>query len=883
MKAVGRYLVLVIFLGVDSASAYTLIKDNQGVARKWFSNQMPVTYRINTSINEPSVPGTEEFQEIRNGAAQWPAVTSALTLYDAGSTGAVGTRYDQQNTVTMQDTTGELSGNTLAATFIYMNGTQTQTISGQAFKNMTDCDIIFADGWNFGTHDDVVASGCVDDTSVWAVSAHEFGHLLGLDHSGNGSATMFASIPACSASKESLAGDDINGIRFIYPSGSSLSADFVGSPLTGAAPLQVQFTDQSSGSPTNWLWSFGDSTGSYLQNPQHTYNNPGTYTVQLTASRGSSSDTETKVDYITVTDAPPNPDFTANPTIGGAPLAVQFTNQTTGNATNYSWSFGDGTTSGFANPTHSFAALGTYTVSLTATGPGGSATETKVDYIQVVPPPTPDFVGSPTDGLFPLAVSFSSLTTGNVSSVSWDFGDGNTSTATDPQHTYTAYGTFDVSLTAAGPGGTATETKLGYVTTHEVIPDFEATPRIGQPPLTVQFGDLSLGSATGWQWDFGDGGTSTLQNPSHDYLALGRYDVSLTVTGPTTAESLTRTDYVLVSQVAPANLITGPGPDPQAPPQLLAFDALAQPDGATDIQAYGVPGYGVNAGGGDLDGTAPDELLSGPGPGAVFGPQVRAFRVGSAPVSKVNFYAYGTLRFGVAASGTNLDGDVFAEMLSAAGPGAVFGPHVRGWSFDAVQLQPLARVNFFAYATLKYGVNVGRGLLDSDSVWDILTAPGPGSAFGPQVRAFRLNPGFSSIAKINFFAFPELEYGGRVDAVELDADGFDELLVGRGPGPALLTQTTGFDFDDASVAPIPSLNFESFSGALYGVEPHGGDLDGDTAGEIVVSRGADPAGDARARAMDYAGATPTPIPSLDFIPYATTSYGLHVAVAELGF
>jgi PKD repeat protein len=171
--------------------------------------------------------------------------------------------------------------------------------------------------------------------------------------------------------------------------GQAPVADFSASPTTGDAPLNVSFADSSTGNPTSWSWDFGDGSSSTAQNPSHTYTTPGTYTVKLTASNGSGSDTKTGSDYITVT-APPNPptaDFGASPTSGEAPLNVSFTDSSTGNPTSWSWDFGDGTSSTGQNPTHTYTAAGTYTVSLTASNAAGPDTKTRTDYISVSAPP----------------------------------------------------------------------------------------------------------------------------------------------------------------------------------------------------------------------------------------------------------------------------------------------------------------------------------------------------------------------------------------------------------------------------------------------------------------------------------------------------------------
>jgi PKD repeat protein len=177
-----------------------------------------------------------------------------------------------------------------------------------------------------------------------------------------------------------------------YSSGTNPPvADFSGTPTSGDAPLTVNFTDATTGAPTSWNWDFGDGTGtSTQQNPSYTYNTAGTYTVSLTATNAYGSDTETKVNYITVTAPPQDPPvaaFAGSPTSGDAPLAVQFTDQSTNGPTSWSWDFGDGVgTSTAQNPSYTYQNVGTYTVSLTATNAYGSDTETKVDYITVTEP-----------------------------------------------------------------------------------------------------------------------------------------------------------------------------------------------------------------------------------------------------------------------------------------------------------------------------------------------------------------------------------------------------------------------------------------------------------------------------------------------------------------
>ena len=151
--------------------------------------------------------------------------------------------------------------------------------------------------------------------------------------------------------------------------------DFSGTPTSGVNPLEVSFTDLSQstgGGITDWLWDFGDGGSSALQNPAHSYNSDGNYTVSLTVTNINGSATETKTNYISVADLPPTADFSGTPTSGTKPLEVSFTDESPGTVTSYDWDFGDGETSTDPNPTHTYDNAGQYTVKLTVTGPGGS-------------------------------------------------------------------------------------------------------------------------------------------------------------------------------------------------------------------------------------------------------------------------------------------------------------------------------------------------------------------------------------------------------------------------------------------------------------------------------------------------------------------------------
>jgi PKD repeat protein len=161
------------------------------------------------------------------------------------------------------------------------------------------------------------------------------------------------------------------------------TAEFIGTPASGFAPLDVQFTDLSVDSVSSWLWFFGDGETAFVQNPLHTYDTPGTYTVKLQISGPGGNGEEEKINYITVNSHDIQADFAGTPTTGQAPLMVAFTDLSIGNINTWEWDFGDGGSANEQNPSHEYTSTGSFTVSLTITGPAGSSTETKTDYILI--------------------------------------------------------------------------------------------------------------------------------------------------------------------------------------------------------------------------------------------------------------------------------------------------------------------------------------------------------------------------------------------------------------------------------------------------------------------------------------------------------------------
>lgn len=165
--------------------------------------------------------------------------------------------------------------------------------------------------------------------------------------------------------------------------------------------------------------------------------------------------------------------------------------------------------------------------------------------------PVSSFVSTTTSGTAPLTVQFVDSSTYSPTSWTWSFGDGGTSNTQSPLHTYTAAGTYTVTLTTRNADGSNTVSQAGYVTVTAMkvapLASFVSAVTSGTAPLTIQFVDSSINSPTSWAWSFGDGGTSTEQNPSHTYTSAGTYTVTLTATNAGGSNTESESGYVTVS------------------------------------------------------------------------------------------------------------------------------------------------------------------------------------------------------------------------------------------------------------------------------------------------------------------------------------------------
>ncbi len=333
----------------------------------------------------------------------------------------------------------------------------------------------------------------------------------------------------------------------------------------------VSFSDSSGGNVVNWEWDFGDGKTSNNKNPSHTYEKPGVYYVCLTIAcdNGCTSSYCEKVP-VGQTDSCKAyfdviyPDCYASNAADCISNHVAFLDKSVGGVTKWHWDFGDGQSSEIQNPVHLYDQPGAFEVCLTIKTKSG-CTDTYCDTVYIrLPKCQADFTWKPLRcGDYSSrclgAYQFVDMSIGELINWNWDFGDGDTSSLQNPVHIFKNDGIYPISLSIATAYG-CTDTHLdtliiGDTTQPRCKADFRWDPllclsSILPCPNSFSFTDLSIGKITDWYWQFGDGDTSTFQNPVHRYENDGRYTVSLTINTSNGCTD-TKTDTLLAGDTIP--------------------------------------------------------------------------------------------------------------------------------------------------------------------------------------------------------------------------------------------------------------------------------------------------------------------------------------------
>lgn len=345
---------------------------------------------------------------------------------------------------------------------------------------------------------------------------------------------------------------------------AQVTADFNASPTQACPPALIQFTSTSSGNPTSYIWDFGDGTGtSSLQNPSHNYANSGLYTVTLTVSNGSSTDSEIKTDYIRVF-VTPQASFTISEDSICSGGSITFTSTSTpgdGAINQYQWNFNDGSSpvTGVSGTTHQFNNGGTTTQSFAPVlviNDVNGCNSSFNDTLWVFPVPTADFyVNQISSCTAPATINFTNTST-NTTLYNWDFGDpgsgaNNTSTLVNPSHTYASTGTYTIVLTSGFSG--CNDVHSQTITIAQPNANFSASDTVICLYDAVQF--TNTGSTGVYSWYFDDAASgmnnySALQDPTHAFSSPGIHQVRLIVSVGSCSDTLTRTITVRTPPVA---------------------------------------------------------------------------------------------------------------------------------------------------------------------------------------------------------------------------------------------------------------------------------------------------------------------------------------------
>ena len=291
---------------------------------------------------------------------------------------------------------------------------------------------------------------------------------------------------------------------------------------------KVKFQDKSQGPVEIYYWNFGNGRFSKDKNPVITYDKNGIYNVSLTVIDSNQTCMDIAIKEIQVGAINCSADFDYY--IDSVKTTAYFQNRNIGKTTEVLWIFGDGTYSSKLNPKHKFPAPGYYNVSLYTFDMETACMDFYEEYLLIGSAGIDcksNFIFQPSDD--GLTVRFKENSLGNIQSQVWNFGDGTKSNVQNPVHTYEKSGYYLTCLTVQNNFGIRNMSCKWVPAVSEsesdCRTDFFFT--VDSVNLTVRFNDNSFGEPDSWLWDFGDGNTSTMQNPVHSYGEKGYYKVKL--------------------------------------------------------------------------------------------------------------------------------------------------------------------------------------------------------------------------------------------------------------------------------------------------------------------------------------------------------------------
>lgn len=337
-------------------------------------------------------------------------------------------------------------------------------------------------------------------------------------------------------------------------------ANFIADNTNIPSSNYIYFTDQSSGIPTSWNWSFPGGSPSYSSSsaPSIYYSTPGTYNVKLIVSNSYGKDSISKNGYITVGGSTkPVADFYASSTKVTTGSYVYFYSSSTNSPTSYKWTFTGGTPSSSSSnyPYVIYNSPGLYTVKLVVSNAAGSDSVVKTQYMTVtsLPKPVANFYVSNNNVIIGNSVTFYSNSGNNPTSFKWTFTGGTppTSTYSSTYVTYNTTGTYPVKLVVANASGSDSITKTDFITVSlppKPVASFYADITNAVVGTYINFTDNSVNNPTSRKWTFtgGSPSMSTSSYPSVVYNTPGTYSVKLVVANAGGKDSITKTGYITI-------------------------------------------------------------------------------------------------------------------------------------------------------------------------------------------------------------------------------------------------------------------------------------------------------------------------------------------------
>ena len=329
------------------------------------------------------------------------------------------------------------------------------------------------------------------------------------------------------------------------------NADFGFFPTTNVNEFQFNIVGANS-STVKYYWIFGDGNYSTLVNPTHAFANNGIYKVSLAVYDSASNCQQQSYKEIVVGANNCKADF--NSFVDTTTNKVNFYDASSGGINYWFWSFGNGQTSSSQSPVNQYTAPGNYDVVLSVknsvTGCFSSVKKT-ITIGQILCDAKFSYTTNATGAVSASdTIYFFNQSVGNLTTSNWNFGDGYSSSDVNPRHAFAHPGMYKVCLTTGNPNTLCLSNYCMDVQVGSASCNAKFAYYVDSTANTIYFNNASIGNISNYQWQFGDGKTSNIASPSHQYNAPGYYTVNLTVFNQTTGCMSNYTEVVLIGKIA---------------------------------------------------------------------------------------------------------------------------------------------------------------------------------------------------------------------------------------------------------------------------------------------------------------------------------------------